>query len=162
MQREIRQGRPFGSCSQEATLGLLRTSDLVRRQLAQVVEPLGITLQQYNVLRILRGAGEAGLPTLEIVERMIEQAPGITRLMDRLEAKKLVRRKRCDADRRQVLCWITPPGLELLGRLDAPMLAADEAILGRLPIRKIETLIRVLDDVRSGIATAPQPTNKGE
>lgn len=163
IQKEIRQSRPFGSKCQEGALGLLRTADVVRRQLAQVVDPHGITLQQYNVLRILRGAGDTGLPTLEIAERMIEQAPGITRLMDRLEAKKLVRRKRCEADRRQVLCWITPAGLELLSRLDAPLLAADSAILGRLPLRKIQSLIRILDDVRSGIATAPPSSeNKGE
>jgi hypothetical protein len=60
----------------------------VTRRLAGVVEPHGVTLQQYNVLRILRGAGEGGLPTLEIAQRMIEHAPGITRLLDRLERKR--------------------------------------------------------------------------
>ncbi len=80
LQREIKQRKPFQSRAQEAAIGLLRTADTVRREIASVVEPHGITLQQYNVLRILRGAGALGLPTLEIAARMVEQAPGITRL----------------------------------------------------------------------------------
>jgi len=73
------------------------------------------------VLRILRGAGQQGTPTLEIADRMIQKNPGITRLLDKLEAKHLVRRKRCPEDRRQVLCWITEAGLRLLADLDKPM-----------------------------------------
>src|SRR5229473_5817955 len=111
---EIRQRRPFPSVAHEAIVALLRTADLVRRQVATLVEPHGITPQQYNVLRILRGAGEKGLPTLEIAERMIEQTPGITRLIDRLQTKNLVARERCLTDRRQVFCRITPAGLSLL------------------------------------------------
>ena len=87
LQREIRQRRPFQSAGHEAVLGLLRTADLVRRLGTALVEPYGITLQQFNVLRILRGAGGDGLPTLEVASRMIEQTPGVTRLLDRLEAK---------------------------------------------------------------------------
>src|SRR6476469_10714438 len=99
----------------------MRTADLLRRLIGAVVEPRGITAQQYNVMRILRGAGEQGLPTLEIAERMIEQTPGITRLIDRLEAKKLVARERCATDRRQVFCRITAAGLALLAKLDEPV-----------------------------------------
>ncbi len=153
VQHEIRQTKPFGSKGQEGAVGLLRTADLLRRSLAKVVAPHGLTLQQYNVLRILRGAGASGLPTLDIAERMIEQAPGITRLLDRLEAKKLVRRRRCPSDRRQVLCWIDPAGLELLGRLQEPVQLADAALLGRLPRRKLELLIELLDDVRAAART---------
>jgi DNA-binding MarR family transcriptional regulator len=162
IQEEIRQGKPFASRGQEAAIGLLRTADVLRRLLARVVEPNGITLQQYNVLRILRGAGEVGLPTLDIAARMIEQAPGITRLLDRLEAKRLVRRRRCTEDRRQVLCWIAPAGLALLSDLDAPMLAADETGLGRLPRPTLASLIRILDDVRSSISLEPSSSNKGD
>src|SRR3984893_16850032 len=97
----------------------MRTTDLVRRQIAAFVEPHGITLQQFNVLRILRGAGADGLPTLEVAERMVEQKPGVTRLLDRMEAKELVRRQRCPKDRRQHLCWITPRGLAVLQKIDA-------------------------------------------
>lgn len=150
LQREIKQRRPFASAEQAGVIGLLRTADFVRRCLSGIVEPEGITLQQYNVLRILRGAGEAGLPTLEIVTRMVERAPGITRLMDRLERKKLVRRRRCPEDHRQVLCWVTQEGLDLLARLDRPMEKGDATALGGLPRREVTRLISLLDAVRAG------------
>jgi DNA-binding MarR family transcriptional regulator len=151
VQREIRQRRPFQSRSQEGVVALLRTVDLVRRSLARVVEAHGITLQQYNVLRILRGAGAEGLPTLEIAERMVEQAPGVTRLLDRLEAKGLVRRKRCPEDRRQVLCFANPAALRLLHDLAAPMERADRAALGMLRAAELDALIGLLDRVRCGL-----------
>jgi len=158
LQREIRQRRPFRSSTQEAAVGLLRTTDRVRRTLAGVVEPRGITLQQYNVLRILRGARPRGLPTLEIAARMVEHAPGITRLLDRLEAKALVRRQRHASDRRQVLCRITPVGLRLLAGLDAGVQRADETPLGVLSRRDVRRLIALLDRIRA----APASLNKGE
>ena len=80
LQREIGQKKPFRSSSQEAVLGILRTADVVRRFLARVLEPYDVTPQQYNVLRILRGSGAEGLPTLTIGERMLEDSPGVTRL----------------------------------------------------------------------------------
>ncbi len=110
LRSEIKQNKPFRSPGEEAAVALMRTSDVLHRRLADVVEPHGITHQQYNVLRILRGSAPEPLPTLEIASRMIEQAPGITRLLDRLEAKSLVRRERCKEDRRQVHCWITAAG----------------------------------------------------
>lgn len=145
---EIKQRRPFASASSEGVVGLLRTADVLRRRLAERIEPHGITFQQYNVLRILRGAGEAGLPTLEIAERMIEKAPGVTRLVDRLEVKRLVRRERGAEDRRQVLCWITPAGLALLTRLDPEVARADEA-LSVLERRDLDQLIQCLDTIRA-------------
>lgn len=149
LQREIRQGKPFRSRSQEVVVALLRTADLVRRLLGRVLEPYEITPQQYNVLRILRGAGEQGLPTLEIGERMIEQAPGVTRLLDRLEAKALVRRERCPQDRRQVLCWLTPAGLELVEQLDDPIDSADAEAVEMLGPDDQDRLLRLLAAVRS-------------
>ena len=148
IQDEIKQQRPFRSRGQEGLLSLLRTADQVKRQIASVVEPYGLTLQQFNVLRILRGAGASGLPTLDIAERMIEQAPGITRLLDRLEKKALVGRERCPQDRRQVLVAITPGGLRLLARLDRPVAEADDTLLAHLGSRRTITLIRLLDAVR--------------
>lgn len=137
-------------------MSLLRTVDVVRRFLAGVVEPQGITLQQFNVLRILRGAeraGEAhGVPTLELAERMVERAPGITRLLDRLEAKALVRRERCPHDRRQVLCHIAPAGLRLLDGLEGPMQKADAASLGMLDDRQQATLLELLETIQAGHA----------
>lgn len=146
---EIKQRKPFRSASQEATIGLLKTADAVRRKLGIVTGAEDVTAQQYNVLRILRGAGDAGLPTLEIGQRMIEQAPGITRLLDRLEAKALVRRERCAHDRRQVLCYITAGGLKLLAKLDAPIDAADEAVMAGLTKLETKTLIALLEKVRA-------------
>ena len=149
--RELKQTRPFPSAAQEAAVALLRTADLVNRLVDTVIERQGITGQQYNVLRILRGAGEKGLPTLEIAERMIEQTPGITRLIDRLETKKLVIRERCATDRRQVFCRITPAGLALLAKLDEPVRAASDEALRHLGKKDIAQLIELLDRTREGI-----------
>ena len=146
---EIQQRRPFRSRGQEGLLSLLRTADQLKRHLASVVEPRGLTLQQFNVLRILRGAAPLGLPTLDIAERMIEHAPGITRLLDRLEKKALVRRERCPKDRRRVQVAITTRGLRLLTGLDRPVAEADDQILARLGSRRTITLIRLLDAVRN-------------
>src|SRR5262245_9625219 len=130
-------------------VALMRTTDLVRRQVTALLEPYGLTLQQYNVLRILRGAGADGQPTLEIADRMIEQAPGITRLLDRLEAKELVRRQRCPKDRRQHLCWITPKGLAILQRIDTVAVRSADDILKGLARKDRETFIWLLDCLRS-------------
>ena len=154
IQNEIRQRKPFTSLSQEASVALARTTDLLRRSIASLIEPLGITPQQYNVLRILRGAGDEGLPTLDIAERMVEQAPGITRLIDRLEAKKLVTRERCPTDRRQVFCRISRSGVALVNSLDAPIRAAEEKALSRLGGNELKTLIAVLDRTRDGVRAA--------
>ncbi|HXW96432.1 MAG TPA: MarR family transcriptional regulator [Gemmatimonadales bacterium] len=151
LQRDLKQNRPFPSVAQEAMLSLFKTVDDLRRGAIQVLEPEGITLQQYNVLRILRGAGAEGLPTLEIVTRMIEQAPGITRLLDRLERKKLVHRERCPTDRRQVTCRITEPGLGLLARLDAVVDRTNRHLLGGLTTAEQRQLIQLLDQVREGL-----------
>ena len=146
--QDLKQTRPFPSKTQEAAVGLLRTADILRRLVSIVVEPKGITVQQYNVLRILRGAGEKGLPTLDIADRMIETTPGITRLIDRLETKKLVGRERCPTDRRQVFCRITKSGLALLDSLDAPMLEATDTALGHLKKTELASLIDLLDRTR--------------
>lgn len=148
LREEIRQSRPFRSRGQEAMLGVLRTASLVRQKVAEVIEPYDLTIQQYNVLRILRGAGAEPLPTLEIGERMIEHSPGITRLLDRLEAKGLVSRERCATDRRQVLCRIRPAGLDLLAEMDGPVDALERSALDELTAEEIDTLIALLDRVR--------------
>lgn len=148
LQHELQQTRPFVSAGQEALLGLLRTTDMVRTRLAEILEPRGVTLQQYNVLRILRGAQPGGLPTLEIAERMIERAPGITRLLDRLERKGLARRQRSSTDRRRVFCTITAAGLELLTTLDRPVQAVDLEIANKLSAAEQRHLIHLLDVLR--------------
>jgi DNA-binding MarR family transcriptional regulator len=132
----------------DAVIALMRTADLVRRQMTALVEPHDITLQQFNVLRILRGAGADGVPTLQVAERMVEQAPGVTRLLDRLEAKELIRRQRCPHDRRQHLCWINPKGLALLQKIDAVETRAHEHALKGLRAKDRVAFIRLLDAIR--------------
>ncbi|MEM6455250.1 MAG: MarR family transcriptional regulator [Acidobacteriota bacterium] len=151
LQEEIQQTRPFSSVAQEAAVSLLRTTDVMRRHLMRVVDPRGITLQQYNVLRILRGAGATPMPTLAIAERMVERTPGITRLLDRLANKGYVERVRCAHDRRQVLCTITEAGLALLDTLDEPMNVAGEHVVDELSETERAQLVRLLDRVRACI-----------
>lgn len=151
IQSEIKQKRPFRTRQQEAAIALLRTADVVRRRIARVVEAGGVTLQQYNVLRILAGTGEAGMPTLEIAARMIERTPGITRLLDRLETRKLVRRERCPTDRRQVLCWVSERGREVLRGLEEPVSQADHEAVGSLAAGDLGRLIAMLDAVRGEV-----------
>jgi DNA-binding MarR family transcriptional regulator len=98
----------------------------------------------------LRGAGSDGLPTLEVGQRLIEQAPGITRMMDRLEARGWVRRERCLGDRRQVLCYLTPKGASLLGQLDEPIDRADQAAFAGLTEEQQTLLITLPDATRQG------------
>lgn len=130
-------------------MGLLSTADVVRRYFAALLEPYGVTPQQYNVLRILRGA-RSPLPTMDIADRMVERAPGITRLLDRLHEKGLVNRERCADDRRQVLCSISPGGLALLEELDEPVNEADEAVLAMLGDGDVDRLLDLLDRIRAG------------
>jgi len=148
LQAELKQKKAFRSAQQEGAIGIVRTADLIRRRFSRLVEPHGISGQQYNVLRILRGARPEALPTLTIAERMVERTPGITRLLDRLERKGLVRRERCATDRRQVLCEITRKGLALLEELDGPIGQADDEALGGISGADLESLIRILDAVR--------------
>ena len=150
LQDELQQRRPFQSKREEVFLALLRTAAVVRRPVAKVVEEHHLSLAQYNVLRILRGAGDGGLPTLTIRERMIEEAAGITRLIDKLEASGLVRRDRgASSDRRQVFCRITEQGLAVLAQLDPEVTAADDAALADLDDQRLDELLAVLEEVRS-------------
>ncbi len=148
IEEELQQRRPFRSTGIAAVVSVMRTAALLQRYLSQAVEPSGITRQQYNVLRILRGAGDNGLPTLAIRDRMVEEAPGITRLIDRLEHAGLVTRERCSPDRRQVLCHITPSGLALLERLEPRVDAAVDQVTDRLSEQQRQELVLLLDSLR--------------
>ena len=153
---DIHQNRPFARRSEEATVGLLLTADVVRRYGESLVASSGVTLQQYNVLRILRGSRPDGLPTLEIAARMIEQAPGITRLLDRLEKKGLISRQRCPGDRRQVLCFITDRGLALVDALTQAMRKTRQP-MNRLSQKDLGRLIKLLDSVRQAHRSVRSP-----
>ena len=161
IREEIFQTRPFASAADEAVVTLVATADRVRSGLSQVVEGHGVTLQQYNVLRILRGAGTDGLPTLDIAVRMIERSPGITRLLDRLEARRLVRRVRCPEDRRQVLCYATASALRLLAELDVPVADAGRRFLAPLDRPRTVQIIGLLDEIRAAATDrSPQQPSK--
>lgn len=148
--QEIQQTRPFRSRAQEATIALMRTASVISRRYARLVEPHGISLAQYNVLRILRGAGPDGLPTLAIRDRMIDEGSTVTRLLDKLEQAALVTRDRSRPDRRQVLCRITPAGEQLLAQLDPVMDSADVTSMAVLDDEQLAQFIELLATVRTG------------
>jgi DNA-binding MarR family transcriptional regulator len=138
----------------EALLAMLRTADVAKQLFSEIFEREGATFQQYNVLRILLDAGDQGLPTLEIGERMIERTPGVTRIVDRLEGKGWVARRRCTEDRRKVWCRITREGRDLLDRLDAPVAEADDGLFRSLQPDEIDRLIDSLDTLRARITAS--------
>lgn len=132
---------------------LLSTADRIKSAFETVCAPFDITGQQYNVLRILRGGEPDGLPTLTIAERVIERTPGITRMIDRLEAKGLVTREIRPHDRRCVYCRITKKGLKLLKLLDEPVDEFNQSAFGTLTDAEIEKLVALLLKIRDSHET---------
>jgi DNA-binding MarR family transcriptional regulator len=118
---EIKQGKPFESLESEVMLNVARTADALSRGGEDILKLVGLSPNQYNVLRILRGAGEQGLCCREVAERMVTRDPDITRLVDRLERRSLLTRSRDSKDRRIITVRITPDGLKTLKDLDGPM-----------------------------------------
>lgn len=147
LEKRIGKRESFGTREEEALLGLLRTSDRIQVPFLRLFRGHGLTPAQYNVLRILRGEGRP-TPILEIAERMLTAAPGITGLIDRLEKLELVRRERCQSDRRVIFVAVTPRAVELLGRLDGPVQELHRRLLSHLSRTDLKTLIRLLDKVR--------------
>src|SRR5215475_1558830 len=121
----------IGSAEESAFLELVRTTDALSRGLVQVLKTEDVSPTQYNVLRILRGSPD-GLSNGEIGRRMITREPDITRLLERLENRKLISRRRQAADRRTVIARITPVGLAVLERLDGPIQQTHRRQLGHL------------------------------
>ena len=145
---EIKQGKPFESLEQEALLSIERTAAVLMHGFADSLKDYDITPTQYNVLRILRGAGRAGLCRNEIRDRLVAQVPDVTRLLDRLEESGLVERERAEQDRRLVTTRITKAGLALLSRLDAPVAQSHRERLGHLSQAQLRSLIGLLATVR--------------
>ncbi|HKK26600.1 MAG TPA: MarR family transcriptional regulator [Gemmatimonadota bacterium] len=148
LQDEIKQTRPFGSLEQEAYLSLGRTWAVLEHDTAEALRPHGITPTQYNVLRILRGAGSKGLCRSEVMERMIARVPDATRLLDRLEAAGLIARERSSEDRRFVTTRITEEGRRLLGELDEPILELHDRQFTGLDQKALRGLVERLQRVR--------------
>jgi DNA-binding MarR family transcriptional regulator len=147
---EIRQSRKFDRPEQEAAVALLRTADLLRTRIEAALKPHGISPEQYNVLRILRGAEGHRHRTLDILSRMIARAPNITRLIDKLAAKKLVSRCPGEGDRRVVVVQLTRAGLDFVQQVTSMVDSLDVAAFSTLKPGQVAALIRLLDLVRAG------------
>src|SRR5580658_4586079 len=148
----LKQNRPFVSLEQEVYLSMLRTASELSYAGDQFFRPFGITPSQYNVLRILRGAGTDGLCRNEISERMVTATPDMTRLLDRMESAGWVTRKRAEDDRRQVSTHITKSGMELLARLEKPTGDFVTPIFAGITISDLKTVLKVNDQIRTKLS----------
>jgi len=150
LQQDLRQKKPFSSLEQEAYLSVVRTTSTLSDRVEDLLKPFGISGTQYNVLRILRGAGEEGLCRNELRDRMLTRMPDMTRLLDRMEEAGFVTRSRERDDRRMVLTRITAQGRALLSELDRPMNELHREQLARLSDEQLRTLIDLLRVAREG------------
>jgi len=151
IQAEIQQTKPFSTLEDEALVSLQRTADRLQGRLGDMLKPHGLSPTQYNALRILRGAGDEGRSCSEIAERMINRDPDITRLVDRLERRGLVKRSRDGKDRRVITTRITPTGLDLLRSLDRLIEEFNRKLLGHMGDEQLRTLIKLLEAAREEI-----------
>lgn len=134
----------------EAFLSIMRAADALSRKLEEVLKQHSLSPTQYNVLRILRGAGENGYACGEIGNRMLTRDPDMTRLLDRMEQRKLISRHRQTEDRRVVCTKVTVEGLNILADLDQPVLALHRSQFGHLNGEELRKLIALLEAVRTG------------
>lgn len=148
LHEELKQSKPFAEIEVEVHVSIARTAALLERAVAQHLRPHGITPSQYNVLRILRGAGPAGLCRNELGERLVTPVPDVTRLLDRMADQKLIARQRSDEDRRLVRTYLTPKGLELVNELDEPMREFHRVRLAHVEPQELKRLVDTLADVR--------------
>ncbi len=148
IQKEIKQTKAHPSPGEEAYLNILRTADVLSNEVAAVLKPAGLTLTQYNVLRILRGAHPDWLTCSQISERLISKDPDVTRLIDRLKSRDLISNQRHETDRRVVTVRITEKGLRILKDLDEPILNLHRRQLGRIAADDLQRLIALLELVR--------------
>lgn len=149
LKKELQSKKPIPGVEEEVFVNLQRTADVLLRQLEVILKPHGLSPTQYNVLRILRGAGPEGLACREIGERMVTRDPDITRLLDRLEARGWITRTRENKDRRVITTRITPKGLNVLKALDEPVAQGHVRQLGHIRKEKLQALNRLLEFVRS-------------
>jgi DNA-binding MarR family transcriptional regulator len=141
--------KPFKSVEEEAILSIARTAAVIEHAGAEALKPFDLTITQYNVLRILRGAGEAGLCRNEVGARLVTKVPDVTRLLDRMEASGLIVRQRGSEDRRFVTTQITDKGLGLLEKIDRALPAMHGRQLGHVSHKRLKELISILEEVRN-------------
>lgn len=154
LQDEIKQNQPFTSLGEEAALNIARTAAVLEHSMIDLFRSHDITPTQYNVLRILRGAGTSGLCRNEVRDRLIAQVPDTTRLLDRMADMGLLVRTRQTDDRRFVTTQITEKGLALLTELDAPLKAANKQLFEHMTDAELLSLIAALEKVREGKASS--------
>lgn len=145
----MKQTKPFKTPADEAYVSLQRTADMMLRKFTQFIKQWGISPTQYNVLRILRGAGPEGLCCGEISDRMITHDPDITRLLDRIEKLGWIERARSTKDRRVVQAKISKKGLELLKQTDQPIEDFNQQASAHMSEKKLRDLIELLTQVRN-------------
>jgi DNA-binding MarR family transcriptional regulator len=148
LQSQIKQSRPFHTPEEQLFVNLLRTARQLLDDFDRLLRSREITQPQYNILRILRGAGAAGLPSGEIGERMVGRDPDVTRLLDRMEERGLVVRTRSTLDRRVVTTQLTADGLRMVDEFDEPLLAMHTRQLGHLSPEEMDELNRLLERAR--------------
>ena len=151
LQQEIKQTKAIRLLEEETTLNIVRTADVLMLALMDTLKPYALSATQYNVLRILRGAGEAGASCKQIGSRMVTRDPDITRLMDRLEKRGLLTRDRAKEDRRVVTHRLTAAGLELVNEMDRPIEAVHRKLMRHMKPGRLRELIGLLEEVRSGL-----------
>lgn len=151
LQKELKQTKPFKSKEEELYLNLARTTEALGWKVVELLKSFELTGVQYNVLRILRGAGSEGLICSEISERLITKDSDITRLLERLENRRLISRNRSEKDRRIVITKITGAGLKLLAELDEPVVNLHRQQLGHLGENLLEQLNALLVLARSQV-----------
>lgn len=138
----------FTSEEQKALLNIVFTGNWIAQQQNDLLKPFGLTMQQYNVLRILRGQNGKPMTVLAIIERMLDRTSNASRLVDKLLEKELVIRRECPNDRRAVDILILPAGLELLGKIDI-LQKKWEQRFSKLGTSNLKQMNELLDQFRS-------------
>jgi MarR family transcriptional regulator, organic hydroperoxide resistance regulator len=141
------QKRPSPSLETRVFVALLIAADRLSQQAEQLMKEYSLTGTQYNVLRILRGAEPTGLPCKGISDRMISHDPDMTRLLDRMEKRGLITRERQVDDRRVVKTRITAAGLDILKKLDAPVLDLHRRQFHNLGPTRLKNLAAALEEI---------------
>ncbi len=148
LQAEIKQTKPFAFIEEEAALNVVRTAEVLQRVTTEFLKEFDLSPVQYNVLRILRGAGAGGATCSQIGDRLLTRDPDITRLLDRMESRGLITRERSSADRRAIITRISESGLQLVGSIDEPLHALNKARLGKFGREALVALIAELERMR--------------
>ena len=166
LQQELQQTKAIPSLEEEAILNIVRTADVLLQSITSFLKPHNLSATQYNVLRILRGAGEKGVSCKDVAARLVTRDPDITRLMDRLEERDLILRDRSREDRRIVTHRLTATGTSLVNELDRPIVEANKHMLMGIKPARLQELVDVLEQVRINLENEaktglpPRPSEK--